>query len=111
MVETPFSMSRVGSMTSEHQFSQIRFHAGKEQTIRSLRHAFDRIMIMNDLGNILKEKLEKRMFQCGKVENGTTVLSQTNINMCIQIAYKTAFMSGIVFPNECHFYDLVKNFN
>ena len=110
-VEESFSMSRIGSITSEHQFSQIRYFAGKEQTSRSIRFAFDRIMAMHELGNMFKEKFEKRMFRCAKIENGIVLLTQPEINLCKKIAYKISLMSGIVFPRECEFYDLVKDFD
>ena len=110
-VNDSFSMSRVGSITSEHQFSQMRFHAGKEQTIRSLRYAFDRIMIMRDLGDFFKVKIEKRMFRCAKIEDGIAVLSQSEINFCKETAFKISCMSGIMFPRECEFYELVSEFD
>lgn len=110
-VNDSFSMSKVGSITSEHQFSQIRYYAGKEQTCRSIRFAFDRIMIMKELGDSYKEKFEKRMFRCAKIEEGTVMLSQVEIDICKNIAYKISLMSGILFPRECEFYDLVKDIN
>ena len=56
---------------------------------------------MHELGNMFKEKFEKRMFRCAKIENGIVLLTQPEINLCKKIAYKISLMSGIVFRREC----------
>ena len=106
-VAESFSMTRIGSIISEHFFALLRYHADKDQTPRAVREAFDRIMVMSDMGEHHQVHIARRLFECAMIEEGTAELSQEEINLCLNTAYKIVRLTGAVFSNSCEFYKLV----
>lgn len=108
-VDASFSLSRLGSIISEHLFAQLRFYAQKEQTVRSVRAAFNRMSTLKHLGDWGAPKVEKRWISCATIEPGCVVLSSEELQPLLHLAQKIAHMAGIVIPREAEFYDLVKD--
>ena len=49
LIEDEFCLSRIGSILSEHNFAQLRYHAGKDQTILSIERSFNKVLISKKL--------------------------------------------------------------
>ena len=108
VTDDDFSIRRVGTITSEHLFSQLRFEAKKEQTVRSIKHAFDRLILRKKFGE-KEEKFEHRMFSSAKAKDNTGELQQDIIKNCIYFAMKLCINAGIKFPRESSYYELMQN--
>ena len=107
-IDKDFSIGRVGTITSEHLFSQLRCESGNEQTIRSIRHAFNRLILRQKYGE-KKQKIENRLFSSAKSNGGAVVLDAGIIKNCIYMALKICENAGLKFSRECFCYELIEN--
>ena len=84
----------------------MRNKAGKEQTIKSLTWAFNKIIQTRKWKHFSEVNIHKRMFETGVLEEGCFKLSEKNIDRCRIFASKLLMLAGLVFPKEGAAYDL-----
>ena len=86
-VEETFSIGQIGTITSEHLFARLRYMADKEQTVRSVKKAFNKVILLEILGN-KKQKIKQRICSSAKLEQHTARLSLLEIKYCAYTAKK-----------------------
>ena len=108
-IQESCSISRIGTIQSEHFFALLRQKAGNEQTLKTIAWAFNRIIQSKKWDYFVDEKVHRRDFETGMFEEGCFKLSDYDINKCRIFAIKIFKLSGQVFPRESAAYDLVQN--
>ena len=50
-IDSEFNIGRIGIIASEHFFATLRYESGKEQTMHSIKKAFNRIILSEKIGS------------------------------------------------------------
>ena len=108
-IENKCSISRIGTIHSEHLFALIRNKAGNKQTIEALKWAFERIIVAKKYDYFMNETISRRLFETGILEEGTLTLSDEDSKKCKLFALKLAHLCGQAFPRESAAYDLLQD--
>ena len=107
-----FNLSKIGTITNEHFNALLRYRAGKEQTIRSMKTAFRKVVIMMKHNYSLPHVIiQQREFRTAKMEPGTYSLPKEEVIRCQALAYRVLRRAGIHFPRESAFYALISFLN
>lgn len=109
-IQEKCSISRIGTIHSEHFFASLRYIAGKEQTIKSISWAFDRVIQSRKWDYFENGQIHKRLFETGVLEEGAYELTEEEVRNCGIFVTKLYQLSGQVFPKEEAAYDLVQSF-
>lgn len=106
-VDDGFSIGRIGTTASEHFFARLRYEAGKEQTIRSIKKAFNRIILIEKMGN-QNQKINHRIFSSARLEQSSISLDHELITFCIYTAKTICEDAGIKFTRDSAYYEIME---
>ena len=94
------SISRIVTILSEHFFASLRYKSGKDQSLKSLKWAFERILQMKKWGSFDQNIIERRIFETGIMEEGVYIPEEDEVEKCRMLTIKFFILSEQVFPKE-----------
>ena len=103
------SISCIGTIHSEHFFASLRNKAGKEQTIKKLMWAFDRLIQFKKWNYFEDKKISRRLFETGILEEGCFRLSEEEVKNCELFAAKLFLSCEQNFPKNSAAFNLVQD--